>query len=189
MKEFIEGQLNYKITGDTSDPKNLNYDILGFHKKRTIVKGELVKAEYFRNFDGVIYSDLILEENRTFNRDAIGIVQTRDISIKWYLEDDTVGCTKTWTKYYNADEAIQEGIDRRSNMISVAKTTLLRELALVHGVPTNQQYGFDLLTSVGTEMKWFTEGHTQPLRDAINNSTKPYMTPVIKTAVVTELTF
>lgn len=189
MKEYIEGQSNYKITGDTTDPRNMDYDIMGFHKKRTIVKGELVKVEYFKEYDGTTYSNLVVEETRTFNRDSIGIIQTRDILIKWFLEDDSVGCTKSWTKYYNADEAIQEGIDRRNNMISVAKTTLLRELALVHGVPLNQQYSFDLLLTIGTEMKYFAEGYTQPLRDAINNSTKPYLTPSIKTLVVNELTF
>jgi hypothetical protein len=190
MVEYVSlDSANYKLNGSTQDPRNLDYDIFGLMKKRTIVKGELVKVEYFRNFENNEYSDLVVEENRTFVRDSIGIIQSRDILIKWFLEDDTVGCTKEWTKYYNSDEAIQEGIDRRKNMISVAKTTLLRELALIHGVPINQSYAFDLLLSVSTQMKYFEEGYTQPLRDAISASTKPYLTESIKTAVVTELTF
>jgi hypothetical protein len=179
----------FKISGTGYDPRDIDYDIKGYHKRRTIVKGELVKVEYFKNFDGTTYSDLVVEEARTYNRDAIGIIQTRDIKITWYLINNTIGCIKEWTKYYNSDEAIQEGIDRRSNMIGVAKTTLLNLLAESFGVPTNQQYAFDLLTSVKSQMEVFKDGHTQPLRDAINSSTKAYLNPVIKTAIITELTF
>lgn len=181
--------LPYKLTGDNIDPIDIDYDILGLQKKRFIVKGELVKVEYYRTYDGITYTDLLLEENRTYNKDALGIAQTRGILINWFLEDGSVGCTKGWTKYYSPDEAIQEGITRRNNMISVAKVVLLDMLKSLHGEPANQMYSFDLLTSVKDEMKYFTDGHTQPLRDSINTSTKSYLTQAIKDAVITELTF
>lgn len=180
---------NFKINGSTDSPANIDYDIYGFSKKRTIIKGVLTKVEYFRYFDGTTYDDLIIEENRVYNRDAIGIVQTRDVTINFFYNDGTIGETKSWTKYYNPDESIQEGMDRRNNMISAAKTVLLRELKLLYGEPTNQSYGFDLLTSVKAQMDYFKDGYAQPLRDAITNSTKPYLNANIKTLIVDELTF
>ena len=178
---------NYKLTGHIDSPLDIDYDIMGFHKKRYIVKGELVKVEYYRNYDGITYSDLVIEELRVYNRDALGIILTRDISIKWFLTDDSIGDTKSWVKYYSGDEAISEGITRRKNMINTAKTVLLNMLAVNHGTPLNQQYAFDFLSSISLELKYFEEGYRQPLIDAVNNSIKPYMSATIKTAVAEEL--
>jgi hypothetical protein len=179
--------LSFKIGFD--DPTIIDYNILGFHKKRTIVKGELISIEYYRNFDGDLYSDLLIKETRTYIRNEIGIVIYRDTLVEWYLTDNNVGATKFWRKYYSPEEAINEGISRRKNMISLAKTILLRELNLLVGTPNNQIYAFDLLTTLSTQIKYFEEGYTQPLRDAINSSTKPYLNSNIKSILIEELTF
>jgi len=167
----------FKISGEKTDPSDINYDILGYHKKRTIIKGELRQIDYYRDYiySSNTYSDLILTEYRDYTRDAIGIVQYRDMNIYWYCEDNTTGTTKHTVKYYSSEETIQEGIDRRNNMIAFAKTTLLSELKTVYGEPANQSYAFDLLTSVKTQMDYFQQGYTQPLRDAVTASTKFYM--------------
>jgi hypothetical protein len=175
--------VNFKLTNSVNDPREVNFDIMGLHKKRTIVKGELLNTEYFKNYDGVTYSDKVLEEIRTYNRDSLDIVITRDITINYYLENDTIGLSKTWTKFYGPEEAISEGIIRRDNIVSLAKVVLLDELYLVFGTPTNQMYAFDLLLELKTEIEYFKEGYTAPLRDKIIASTKPYMTQPIKDAV------
>jgi hypothetical protein len=180
---------NLKFKIGVNDPLIVDYDILGFHKKRTIVKGELTSIEYYRNFDGVSYSDLLIRESRTYTRNEIGIIIYRDVLIEWYLTDNSVGATKSWRKYYSPEEAINEGISRRKNMLALAKTVLLRELNLLVGSPTNQIYAFDLLTTLSVQIKYFEEGYTQPLRDAINSSTKPYLNSNIKAMLIEELTF
>ena len=48
--------------------------------------------------------------------------------IKWYLEDDSIGMEKTTTKYYSLVEAIDEGIERRNNMIAATKLIILAML-------------------------------------------------------------
>lgn len=171
--------LQYKINDTVYDPYDINYDILGFHKKRTIIFGELKKIEYFRNYDGINYSDLILEEFREYNRDVNGLVQSRFLTIKWFLTDDSIGGIKNTVKYYSMQEAIQEGLDRRSNIISDTKSYTLEQIG--------QLYSFDLLSSVKTEIELFIDGYTQPLRDAIITSTKPYLTTVIKDGIIERL--
>jgi hypothetical protein len=168
---------NFKLTNLNSDPSLIDYDILGLKKKRIITKGELRETGYYKNYipSSQTYSDLVVFETRDYTRDALGIVQYRTQTTHWILNDNTTGLTKTFTKYYSPEEAIQEGIDRRTNMIAFAKTTLLSELKAIFGEPTNQSYAFDLLTSVKTQMDYFSQGYTQPLRDAISASTKAYM--------------
>ena len=183
---------NFKLTGIYEDPSSVNFDIQGLHKKRTVIKGELRRIDYYKEFvySSNTYNDLYLTEYRDYTRDAIGIVQYRTMTVEWYREDETIGLVKEYPlKFYSQEEAIQEGIDRRNNMIAFAKTTLLNGLKDIYGEPTNQTYAFDLLLSVKTQMDYFSQGYTQPLRDAITGSTKPYLTQGIKDNIITELTF
>lgn len=169
----------FKIHNKHSSPENLDYDIYGFHKKRTIVFGELITVEYYRNYNGTTYSDLILKETRTFFRDAVGLAQYRIQTTEWYLEDESIGCRKTTTKYYSPQESIEEGVIRRGNIIANAKIYTLSQLG--------QEYSFDLLTSVKSEIGLFLDGRTQPLRDAVNASTKPYLNSTIKAGIIENL--
>jgi hypothetical protein len=171
--------VQYKLTDSIESPSDINYDILGFHKKRTILFGELKKVEYFKNYDGTNYSDLILEEFREYTRDIDGLVQVRNLTIKWLLNDDSIGAIKNTTKYYSAQEAIQEGIDRRGNIISDTKSYTLFQIG--------QTQSFDLLSGVKTEIDLFIDGYTDPLRTAITNSTKPYLTQTIKDGIIDRL--
>jgi hypothetical protein len=181
----------FKINKSLNDPSSLDYDILGFNKKRTIIKGMLVSTEYYNNYvySSNTYSDLVVSEFREYTLNEIGIAISRKLTSNWMLNDNTTGLTKTYIKYYTEEEGIQEGIDRRNNMIAFAKTALLNGLKAIYGEPANQNYAFDLLTSVKVEMDYFTQGYTQPLRDAVSASTKPYLTVGIKEAVIEELTF
>ena len=177
----IEYGLNFKITGESSDPSQLDYDIMGYHKKRTIIKGELTKVEYYKNFDGVNYSDLIVEETRQYTRNEIGLALYRTQNSKWYLENNTVGLEKTFIKYYTMNEMLSETMTRSTNIINEAKIYLLNNIGYSNGQ--------NFMQSVGNEITLFINGTGQPLRDAVTNSTKEYMTIEIKNAVVEILTF
>jgi len=182
----------FRLTGLRSDPSEIDFDLYGLYKKRTITYGELRQIDYYQNYEysSNTYSNIVLTERRDYTRDGIGIVQFRNLTIDWYLIDDTVGLTKTYNpKYYSQEEAIQEGIDRRNNMIGFAKTTLLNELKGVFGEPTNQMYAFDFLLGSSTQLTYFREGYTQPLRDAVTGSTKGYMLQGIKDKIIIDLSF
>jgi len=181
----------FKINNSLENPSQIDYDILGLNKKRTIIKGELRQVEYYKNYiaSSNTYSDLVVSEFRDYTRNDIGIVQYRNLTSNWILNDNTTGLTMNFIKYYTQEEGIQEGIDRRGNMISFAKTSLLDGLKAIYGEPTNQTYSFDLLMSVKTQMEYFTQGYTQPLRDVVSASTKAYLTEGIKIAVIEQLTF
>lgn len=183
--------LKFKINDSISDPSKIDYDILGYNKKRTFIKGELREIGYYKNYDysANTYSDLVVLETRSYTRNEIGIATSRYLTSTWYLNDGTTGLTTSYLKYYTQEEGIQEGIDRRGNMIAFAKTSLLDGLKAIYGEPTNQTYAFDMLTSVRTQMDYFIQGYTQPLRDAVSASTKPYLTQGIKQAVIEQLTF
>ena len=167
---------NFKLTGTVASPVDLDYDIYGLHKKRTIVAGELILVEYYRNFDGTTYSDLILTESRAYTRDVNGLVQYRNQNTKWHLEDGSVGVEKDTIKYYSPQESVDEGMTRRGNIIANAKLYVLSQVGLADGQ--------DFLASVVTEVSLFVNGATQPLRDAVAATTKAYMTQTIKDTTV-----
>jgi hypothetical protein len=106
-------------------------------------------------------------------------VQYRNQSSRWYLSDNSIGLIKNTVKYYTLEESIQEGIDRRTNIISKTKSYVL--------INIGQLYSFDLLTSVKNEISLFIDGYTQPLRDVMVNSTKPYLNQTIKNGIIENL--
>lgn len=171
---------NYRLTGEIDDPTNLDYDIFGLHKKRTLVKGELLTVEYYKNYDGVTYSELVVKEDREYIRNINGIATQRNMNISWYLEDGSIGTTKSTIKYYSPQEGIDEGITRRRNVIADAKLYVLSQVGLVNGK--------DFMTSLASEIMLYENGETQALRDSVQASSKQYLTQQIKDTVVFILT-
>src|SRR3990170_5286138 len=181
MEEIIHYAQNFKLTGNCKDPSLVDYNLFGFHKKRTIVDGELTVIDYYRTYDGATYSDLVVKETRAYNRDVNRFPVTRDLSIDFYYEDGTVGLTKSTVKYYNLSEKISECLERRNNVLNDAKQYIL--------VSLGEDDGLDLLKSVQTEYELFKEGKIEELSTAINDSTKLYLTAEIKAGIISSLTY
>lgn len=162
----------FRLTNSHESPVNIDYNIYGLHKKRTIVKGELVLVQYYQNYDVDTneYSDLAISEHREFLRDpSTFLAYQRNQTINWYLTDDTIGATKTSVKYYSLTESIEEGITRRKNVIAEAKIYTLGALGLVAAQT--------LLLQLAAPISAFIDGATQFLRQAINNLPDSTMSP------------
>lgn len=173
----------FKINGSYESPENIDFNIYGLHKELIIASsGFLTDIKYWKNYDGVTYSDLYVHEQREFVVDGDGLAITRKITIHWYFTDDTVGYSRVYPlKYYNKVQSIEEGISRRNNVLAKAKVYCIDTLGL--------DYSFDLLNSLKVYIDLFSNGYTQPLRDNVQASTKPYLTQVMKDAIVAILTY
>jgi len=170
----------YKLTNELEAPLTLDYDLFGLHKKRTFNQGELNLVEYYRNYDGETYSDLIVKEEKVYNRNMYGLVDTRVQTTSWYLTDDTVGCTKVTTKYFSNQDAMYEAETRRSNMLADAKLYTASQVGLANAL--------DLMTSVNSEISLYVQGEQTALINSIQTSTKPYLTQEIKDTLAYILT-
>ena len=169
------------ITGEISNPLNIDYNILGLYKKITIVKGELQCIEYYKNFDGTTYSDLIVKEDRVYTRTPLGLAISRLQTSTWYMEDDSIGLVKETTKYYSMQASIEEAISRRKNITAEAKIYCLTHFGEANAI--------GLLLSLKTEIELFESGYTPPLRTAIMDSVLVFMTQTNKDEIVTILTY
>jgi hypothetical protein len=170
----------FKLTGTNTSPVDLDYDIYGLHKKRTFVQGELVLTEYYRNYDGTTYSDLVVDEGREYTRDANNLAQYRTQISRWYLTNDEVGATKTTTKYYTVHESVAESETRRANLVADAKLYTLSQIGIANC--------WDFLQSINVEIDLYIQGATQYLKDSIMASTKPYLNETMKGTLVYILT-
>ncbi len=177
----------FKINNSYDSPENLDYDILGFHKYRPLIKGELVNVKYYRNVEGEldnrIFSDLILEEIRTYIRNEDGDLLRREMEIVFFLEDEEVGCRKNGlTKTYSHPESMIEGATRRNNIIEEAKAYVKKHLA-------NWSDRFDLLSLFAPYIAYYREGFRSPLISGIESADKPYLTSQMKIDLIAILTF
>jgi hypothetical protein len=165
----------FVLTDGYDDPQYVDFEIYGLDKVKNIIKGELQNVQYLK--DGI----LAVDENRVYHRNLYGVVTHKTTTINWLKYGGTIAITKTWDKYYTPEDAIQEGIDRRTNIINEVKFYLLEQLG--------QQYSFDLLLSVKTEIQYYVDGYREPLIAKVQASTKPYLSLIIKDAIVEKLTF
>ncbi len=96
------------------------------HRKQTMVKGEVRVEDYYLNFNGASYSNPIVRETHTFTRDAFGFAMYRTTNVQWYLKCDKLSPNnKVWVKYYDMLQTIEEGIQRRGNIVKFLQPTIL----------------------------------------------------------------
>jgi len=152
-------------------PIDLDYDLMGFNKKRFFNKGELERVEYYENYtlSATTFSVKTVEEIRTYNR-INQMLSSRVMSINWILSDDTTGFTKNTVKYYTPIEAIQAGETRRSNLISNLKITVIGILMQFSGASSiiAQQVGTPFLDKYSIDIAKYIQGYEQQLKDAID---------------------
>ena len=121
----------FKINNSCQSPEDINFGILGLHKELIIApSGFLTDIKYWKNYDGITYSDLYVHEKREFTVDNnTGLAITRKMTISWYLKNDTIGYTREYPlKYYDKVQSIQEGILNDDEYLGV--TSMLMEEGL-----------------------------------------------------------
>lgn len=191
----------FKATGDKSDVRYVNYNILGLHKKEYFdSKGDLTKVEFYASYDDEtdIHSDLAILEERTYTRDAsTALLTKRETTISWYDVDGAIQEQKTnVAKYYSAKKGFTANKRARQNLLDKASMYLFS--ALITNALGNfstaeaQTEDFDILTD--DSQSQYVKSTMQPLIDIITNSvdnTKPeyrdYMTEEIKTVLLSIL--
>ena len=157
----------------SESPSDINYNTIGLHKKRTFVKGELIETKYYGKFDLATkeYDDLILIENRIYNRTEDGFVYKRDLTSTWYKIDNNAGETKTTEKFYSSDESIKEGETRRSNIVSRLKLEIFGLLG--------QANAYDFLTKVFTDLGLYKDGFKGSLLNKVSTLDESYLDDII----------
>jgi hypothetical protein len=172
-------------------PIDVNYDIMGYAKKRTFNQGELTRVEYYDKFNPTAntYSDLVVVENRTYYR-INQLLNSRIINIAWILDDGvTTGYTKTTYKNYTPLEAIQAGQSRRQNVIADLEINVIGLLMQLGtgGTGTTtlnslqaQMSGAPFLSTYNAQISKFIQGFEEDIKDAIAADTQyPWLNLVI----------
>lgn len=173
--------LKYKINNSYNNPTDKNINLFSLHRKDVIdAKGSLVTKEYYKNYDGTTYSDLVVKDEYVYTFNPTNdLVTLRNEKITWYLEDDSIGTVKNIVKYYGLVTSIKEGVARRTNLLNNAKAFGLAYISGMHesGIP-NSYYWFSTMQS---EVKNYLEGtKKQDLIDFIDNATETYITQTVK---------
>lgn len=183
----------FVFTGSETLDTSANYDICGLYKKRILAKGELKEIEYYKVLDlqTLAYSSLAVKEYRHYTRDAFtGLVQYRTMNIDWYLEDGTIGYAKSnIIKVYSFNESREESQTRRANIINDAESYLLFQQINTYGQSTGFMNALGFLSSIKLPKDLYVDGNGQPIVDAINNSTIPFITADVKTTLLNILNY
>lgn len=158
----------FLINNNYTSPEDIDYNIRGLYKQILINSyGEMYEANYYREYDGITYTTLVVSESRIYTRNTTtGLAIYRIQTSSFYLTDGTVGTVKTTKKYYTPQLAILEGETRRTNMIGNAKVYLIGAAGLA-----NAQ---SVLVSLIDPIVIYVNGFTTPLITGIQNSASTY---------------
>lgn len=110
------------------------------HPKRTFIKGELTKVEFYSSYDPgtETFDDLVVQEDYVYIREN-GFVSSRELTITWVLADGTLSPnTKTRIKYYDQGAALAEGKRRRKNLINNLSIQIVGLIAATEGVTVEE---------------------------------------------------
>lgn len=146
------------------------------HRKSTIVKGECTKEEFFVNYDGTTYSDLIVKEETTYVRDALGFPTYKTVKVTWYKNDGTPHpAFKSWIKYYSNMEKIQEGKTRRGNLIANLQMPCIGLISIAmlghpNASPEVILEGRKFLADYSKEFTLFIEDSNKEMISCLNNT-------------------
>ena len=134
--------------------------------KRTVVKGEVQKVEWFLSLDVNLQpTNKIIEVDIAYTRDASGFAQSRTTTRKWVNRDGTFNeDTRTTTKYYfiNTSDMIDEGLRRRSLItkeIKIPTLTFMTEVLVPLGYTAESVYlkGLAFLDDYESEFNKFID--------------------------------
>lgn len=147
--------------------------------KRTFVKGELQKVEYYADYDQATdtYSNIVVQEDISYTR-VNGFVASREMVITWYFKDGTASpITKSRLKYYTGKEAIAEGKRRRANIINLIEISVVGLIAQAEGVTVEDAaaIGETFLASLNLPVSNYERsGNTQLITD-VQNATETWL--------------
>jgi hypothetical protein len=150
----------------TLPPYEIPYNILGLHKKLTIVKGEVQKVEYYgvHDIQTNYWDDLVVVEDRQYLRQG-GFVYLRQMDVTWYYTDGTSGQTETYYKFYTLPQAINEGIRRRNNIVSQVKIDTIGIVTQTQGVNplVAETIAKQILREIDYELSLYIDGDVTPI--------------------------
>ena len=186
--EPVQAEPHYLLPGQYASFEAMvqqNYDILGLHKERQFVKGELTQVDYWLKKNPVTgaFSGLAVRETIDYYRyEDLGLPQGGDLvyfrtkRIQWMLSDGTAGHETTTVKYYTPKEGLAEGVTRRQNVYENAKLTAFGMLG--------QENATDMLGALAPHLTLYVEGKKTPLLLALRDLQRPYLTIEIKRQLI-----
>ena len=160
--------------------QNQDYRIQGYMKKNVYgTNGDLITVEYYGQYDSQTqtYSNLIVKEIKTIERDInFGIPFQENIEIVWYKSDGSVIAQKNILKVIDINDGQKINQNSRTNLTTKAQGYLIQTV----GLANTKELGVD----ISSERSAYISGATQALIDAVNNSSRTYMTAEVKASVV-----
>ena len=179
---------------------NSDYRIIGYYKKDEDTfltdapnsafdeKGDLVKVQYFQDYDEVTKSFLKkrIEENRVYERNAIGLLTKRTIEHKWFDEFENEIGNKTTIKVYSSAKAYS--LQKRASEVLINRASIY----LIGAIATNNSGDYALamqkakqfLEEVSTEKSLYIDQNKELLLTAITNTTNADITQDIKNTLI-----
>lgn len=163
----------YNIPPEDINHKNLNL----YTKKEYSANGLPTYTEYYKEFDGVTYTDLYIREDYTY-MESSGLYVSIVADTSYYDFSDSVAYTYQKTTNLNIEDSFQVGVDRREYVLKKA----MREVYFSVG----EANAIILLDPIALQIFKYRINVKEPLKTDITASANPlWLTPSVSDPLVT----
>ena len=182
-------QIDSIANSGINTPEMIDFTHIGLYPKQYMTKGLINKIEYYREYVGGEYTDLIVEKVYSYEFVEgvyVGIYDT----VNWYNSSDQIAYSTPFFKELLPYERYSFGEKKRNNIIGVVKDYVLTTMQDIYGKEQGLAYGYDLVGSVNSQIIIYIQGPITPLTTAVQNlvGVKVYMTQDIADNIISILT-
>lgn len=118
---------------ENGDPRGIDYRKQEFVRVKTFVLGDLTEVRYYTDAGK---TTIAVKETITTTDNADSVPISKSTLIEWYLDDGTVGISKTIGREFSATEMMEALGKRIENRISYAKVLAMQTLTgTINSVP------------------------------------------------------
>lgn len=165
LYDHVEG--SYK---PTAPPAEIDYRLLNLHRQEEFDKGLRVAVNYYAQSDGKNFSDLVIGEQHTYQYMPYrAIPLRRDISIQWYLVNETVGFEKTKTRHFYGTKGAKVHEKRKEANVMNLKAIIFGFYTAQLGVDEGLRAVNTLFGYLFQTIETYVKGHEGFLIDAIQD--------------------
>lgn len=164
---FVEGAYLSRF----APPSEINYKLLNLNKNEILDRGLRVGVDYYGKYFGKEnYEDLVIREIHTYQYMPFRAIPLRnDITIQWFLNDDTIGFTKVKTRHFTGTEGAKVHEKRKQANVMNVKAVIFHLFTLHLG----QEEGLDRVNRLFADLfqliETYVKGHEQFLIDAMGS--------------------
>ena len=171
LYDAVEGTILSRF----APPTEIDYRLLNLHRNEILDKGLPIQVDYYQDFDGESYTDLVVREvyHYRFIPGSRQVPYHQRIAIQWMRRDGSVGHVKYKERYFTGTEPLKWQRKRKNTNVMQIKAILTELFTTRVGAEEGLEKVDTLFDSLFNTIETYIKGREQHLIDELASYAEP----------------